>query len=291
MLNQDEVLALVVSYEGGEELAATVLALLPQVGHVLIVDNGSGPSTRVLVDKLAARPEISVKLLDENRGIGAALNVGIAFAKAAGFKWVLTMDQDSIASDGLMREFSAAHGLLGSKVVLTPSIVNHGTVVRRSACVQPVAYAITSGNLLPLSLFDEVGPYDEGLFIDCVDFDFSLRLRRAGYSIYRVPSAVLNHRLGEASEIPVWARRLYARHRPTRRYYMYRNYCYLAERYLCSFPGFIVKLGIAQVLLTVLVAFFDAQPCASYRAAAMGIRDYLLRRDGQMPPLALGRKS
>ena len=270
MLNKDEVLALVVSYEGGEELVATVLALRPQVGHVLIVDNGSGPNTRVVLDKLAAQREISVKLLNTNRGIGAALNVGIAFAKAAGFNWVLTMDQDSTASKCFMTAFSAALDSLGNKVVLTPAIVNHGVALRREESVESVSYAITSGNLLPLLLFDEVGLYDEGMFVDCIDFDFSLRLRRGGYRIYRVPTAVLNHRLGEAAEVPRWARRFYSRHSPTRRYYMYRNYCYLAERYLLSFPGFIVKLGIAQVLLTALIGLFDPKPRASYRAATSG---------------------
>lgn len=283
MLNRDEVLALVVSYEGGLELSVTVQALLPQVGHVFIVDNGSGPATGVVLDKVAALPNVSIERLDTNRGIGAALNVGIEFARVAGFRWLLTMDQDSIASNSLMANFSAAHDSLGNKVALTPGIVNHGVDVKFGKGVEPVSYAITSGNLVPLSAFDEIGLYDEGMFIDCIDFDFSLRLRRGGFRICRVPSAVLYHRLGEAAEIPSWARRFYSRHSPARRYYMYRNYCYLAERYLLSFPGFIVKLGIAQILLTALIALFDPNPSSSYRAVAMGVRDYFLRRTGQMP--------
>ncbi len=131
------------------------------------------------------------------------------------------------------------------------------------------------------SVFDEIGLYDEGFFVDCIDFDFCLRLRRAGYAIHRVPAALMEHQLGDTVELPSAVRKYYARHSPVRRYYMYRNYLYLAERYLFIFPGFIVKLGLAQMLLLLLIGFLDSRPLASYRAIMRGIWDYALRREGR----------
>ena len=131
-----------------------------------------------------------------------------------------------------------------------------------------------------VSLFDEIGLYDEGFFIDCIDFDFSLRLRRAGYSLYRVPDAVMRHQLGEAVNVPGLLRGYYALHSPTRRYYMYRNFMYMVERYWRDFPMFIGKLTLTQILLTLLIGFLDPRPLESYRAIVRGIRDYLARRDG-----------
>jgi hypothetical protein len=64
---------------------------------------------------------------------------------------------------------------------------------------------------------------------------------------------------------------------------MYRNYCYLAERYLLRFPGFIVKLGLLQLLLMVLIGFLDPRPMESFRAVGKGLADYLGRRRGPYP--------
>ena len=151
-----------------------------------------------------------------------------------------------------------------------------------------VPYAITSGNLVHVALYTEIGTYDEGLFVDCVDFDFSLRVRRAGYRVIRVSSAVMRHQLGEtASDLPPFVRRIYARHSPARRYYMARNYLYLAERYLLAFPMFVMKLGLLQSLMTVLIAPYDTDPSASYRATARGVWDYLRRRHGRAPMRAV----
>jgi rhamnosyltransferase len=143
-----------------------------------------------------------------------------------------------------------------------------------------IGYAITSGNLVRVSLFDQIGLYDEGFFIDCIDFDFCLRLRRAGYAVHRVPAALMQHQLGEPVEVPNAVRKFYALHSPVRRYYMYRNFMYMAERYLFEFPGFIIKLGLAQVLLLLFIGFLDTRPIASYRAIARGIGDYVTRKDG-----------
>jgi rhamnosyltransferase len=144
-----------------------------------------------------------------------------------------------------------------------------------------VAYAITSGNLLSLRVFDDVGPFNEEFFIDCIDFDFCLRLRRAGHFVYRVGQASMQHALGEEARVPSPFRRFYARHPPARRYYMTRNYLYLAERHLLDFPGFVLKLGISQLILGVLVAFLDLHPLASYRAMGRGVLDYLAHRTGE----------
>ena len=143
-----------------------------------------------------------------------------------------------------------------------------------------IRYAITSGNLVRVSVFDQIGLYDEGFFVDCIDFDFCLRLRRAGYSIYRVPAAMMEHQLGDPVGLPKGVQKYYARHSPVRRYYMYRNFMYMAERYFFTFPGFIFKLGLSSVLLLLFIGVLDASPLASYRAVARGLRDYAARKDG-----------
>jgi rhamnosyltransferase len=278
-VNSKDVLAVVVSYNGLQETRQTVDALQRQVGHVHIVDNGSDAESLEVLKLLEREPETTVERLGENRGIGYALNRGVQRAREMGCTWLLTMDQDSVVDGSFIEAYRAAVEQDPARVCLAPRITTSSR--RKDAVGGEISCAITSGNLVRVSLFDQVGFYDESFFIDCIDFDFCLRLRRAGYAVHRVPAALMEHQLGDAVDLPQAVRKYYARHSPVRRYYMYRNFMYMAERYLFKFPGFIVKLGLSSILLLILIGFMDPSPLASFRAIARGLWDYALRKDGR----------
>jgi rhamnosyltransferase len=272
-----EVLAVIVSYNGLQKTMLAVEALRPQVSQVHIVDNGSDVESLRVLELLERQPGITVERLGKNQGVGYALNRGVERARQLGCTWLLTMDQDSIVDRSFIGAYRAAIEQDPVLVCLTPRIT---TRTGRRSAGGVVGYAITSGNLVRISVFNEIGLYDEGMFVDCVDFDFCLRLRKAGYEVYRVQTALMQHQLGEAFDLPRAISGYYARHAPVRRYYMYRNFMYLAERYLLRFPRFIVKLWLAQMILLVLVGCFDPRPLATYRAIARGMWDYVLRKSG-----------
>ena len=270
-------LAVVVSYNGGSTIRACVEAVSPQVGHVLIVDNGSEPNTLAILDGLERRRAVSVRRLSVNHGIGYALNLGIAEAISRGFSWLITLDQDSVPDPGMIRAYEAAIERHPNFQCLVPRLEDGP---RGAEPERVVSSAITSGNLVRLDVFDRIGRYDDKLFIDSVDFDFSLRLRRAGLLIHQISSAEMRHSVGDPTKVPRSLRRYYAQHAPVRRYYMTRNFLYLAERHARAFPGFIVKLGMAHVINCVFIALFDPSPLRSYGAMIHGVRDYLRRRTG-----------
>jgi rhamnosyltransferase len=274
-------MAVVVSYNGRETTRRTILALLGQVGHIHVVDNGSDADSIEILDSLARENGISLDLLGNNRGVGYALNLGVAHARRIGCTWLLTMDQDSVVDGGMIKAYQSAVLLDRGVLSLSPRIAKNGS--NTDPKYVGVKYAITSGNLVHTSVFDKIGLYDEGFFIDCIDLDFSLRLRRAGYKLLRVQNAEMQHQLGEPTDLPKFVTKVYARHSPARRYYMTRNYLYLTERYLLQFPAFIIKLGILHVLLFVLIIFLDRNPLSSYWAIARGFGDYVARRDGPYP--------
>ena len=252
------------------------MALLGQVGHVHIVDNGSGPESTEPLRRLADLPGISVDYLPANRGIGHALNLGLARAREGGHGWLLTMDQDSRASAGMISAFCGAHDANPGCVCFTPTLVVNGH--QETGSDREVAYAITSGNLVKLEVFDRIGPFNSEMFIDCVDFDFSLRLRGAGWNIRQVGAAILYHELGERHSAPGILGRFYTLHSPLRRYYMYRNFFLLARLHFLAFPGFIIKFAIAHLILLLLIPFFDKNPWVSYSAIGKGILDFTLGR-------------
>ena len=277
-MNSQDGRAVVVSYNGLQKTRQSVKALRRQVGHIHIVDNGSDAESLGVLGSLEREPDITVERLGENRGVGYALNLGVQRARQRGCAWLLTMDQDSVVDGSFIAAYQAALQEVPELVCLAPRITTRSR--KKDAAGGEITYAITSGNLVCVSVFDQIGLYDEGFFIDCIDFDFCLRLRRAGYAVHRVPAAMMQHQLGDSVDLPKAFREYYALHSPVRRYYMYRNYMYMAERYLFKFPGFIVKLGIAQMLLLLLIGFLDSRPLPSYRAIVRGMWDYALRRQG-----------
>ena len=274
------VLAVIVSYNGTALTRRAVESLRGQVTNIHIVDNGSEPESLAILDSLEQGANVTVERLGTNKGVGYALNRGVRRAQKLGFSWLLTMDQDSVVDSNLIRAFQEAVHKNPRHISLAPQIIagSYNKHVRSGV----IPYAITSGNLVRVSLFDQVGLYDEGFFVDCIDFDFCLRLRRAGHLIHSVSAARIHHEVGESVNVPLAMRRYYARHSPVRRYYMYRNYMFLVERYLFSFPLFLLKLGLGQLLLLLLIGLFDTHALSSYRAIARGIRDYVARRDGQL---------
>jgi len=280
-MKSEQVLAVIVSYNGVGKITRGIDALRNQVDHIHVVDNGSGPETLRLLDTIEGG-NVTVERLSENRGVGYALNRGVHFAQELKYQWLLTMDQDSIVSEGFIEAYRVAVEHDPSRVCLTPRLAKYDGLT-----VEPVGYAITSGNLVKMTLYEQIGAYDESFFIDGIDFDFCLRVRNAGYSIYRVGEAYMQHQLGEPVTPPRFFGKFYAQHSPGRRYYMYRNFLYLARRFVSAFPLFVLKLGISHLILLVLVGFMDPNPLAGYRAIGRGILDYFKRKQGRSIRYAL----
>ena len=283
MISQ-EIMAVVVSYNGGSGTARAVEALAESVGYVHVVDNNSAPSSRALLAQLSERPNVSVEYLPENRGVAHALNRGVARAAELGKPWLLTMDQDSTPDRGMITAFCAASDRSPDIRCMSPVIADRGKARRTQ--VQVLSYAITSGNLVHHKVYEKAGTYREALFIDGVDFDFSLRVRRAGFQIHLIPEAHLYHRLGDEKPEGVlmhW----YTRHSPVRRYYMYRNLVYLLRWHGLRFPVFAAKTLVAHAMLLLMILRHDPRPWTSYRFAVRGVCDALRGRTGRIPEALL----
>lgn len=284
-MNHTEIIAVVVCYNGSYDILQTIKALQNKVAHIHIVDNNSSFKTLEVLNQLEQESNISVTYLIENKGIGYALNVGVNKGLELGFNWLLTMDQDSFIDSKMVEEFCKAINFNNNLICLTPSISVFGTV-NSFNCIKKkdnlVDYAITSGNLVKLSVFKTVGLYNEELFIDCVDFDFSLRVRKSGYNINIVPEAILYHQLGEKHNVPKIFSWFYTSHSTLRRYYMYRNWGYMIEQYSFKFPLFILKSSIIHILLLLVIPFYDKKPKESLKFIYYGVRDYFKKQYGPL---------
>ncbi|TAN05188.1 MAG: glycosyltransferase family 2 protein [Rhodanobacteraceae bacterium] len=254
-------------------LAEQLAALAPQVGHVVLVDNASAG----IGDFCAARPEVVLVRLPENRGLAAALNVGIARARAfADTARVLLMDQDSVPASGMVAELAAALTRLAATGAVAavgprfrdarepadaPFVRIRFPFNRKLRCAGDCAdvrcdFLISSGCLIPLAVLDAVGGMDAALFIDNVDLDWCFRAAAAGYGLHGVCTARLQHRLGEARRRLPGLPRGVVVHPPRRLYYMMRNRvllyrrAYTPARWIAQdIPRLIVKLLLFALLV------------------------------------------
>ncbi|MEW6167440.1 MAG: glycosyltransferase family 2 protein [Pseudomonadota bacterium] len=275
------VASVVVTFNPPGGLPERLAAALQQTDFVIVVDNGSATPPDLAALDAAFRDRI--ELIDNGRNIGlaAALNRGINRAAARGAGFALLLDHDSTPLPGMvetLRRAAAAHGRPAAAVPRVlyahpdiqcrwPKSSRDGglrfELVYASRMHEPttVDLAISSGMLLDIRLWQDVGGFDESLFIDLVDTEFCLRARRHGHDILAVPAAQLSHHLGQVTKrmllgrIPVFP----THHHPLRHYYLSRNRVILARRFAQRFPGWFVYEMLGAAKLTLKVALYEPQ--------------------------------
>jgi rhamnosyltransferase len=241
-----DVCALAVTFQPDIEAISALLAgLAGQVSAILLVDNGSSEPKVQRLEQLRRQESATLLCLDSNRGLAAGLNRGIDWARQQRFRYVLLLDQDSVPRPGMvaallrvmdetssqMKVAAVGPAYLDPRDGTTAPFVRIGFPFnRRIRCSHDVAgivncdFLITSGTLVSLVVIDQVGPMDEGLFIDNVDLEWSFRASSLGFRLLGVCAALMHHNLGDRRlELGGLFKRRPIVHAPTRLYYMMRN--------------------------------------------------------------------
>jgi len=242
-----EVLILIVCHNGAKTISDTVRSCLitEKPVSVLAVDNGSTDQTLTVLNSICDR-RFEIIPMGFNSGLGAAFNVGIHVAHDRGAKWLYILDQDSVLAAGcLERLFQTARDLLSH----TPSVSAISPTVHCRAYPEIIHYPlkwngkqflpefqgvaslfteavqvdspISSGTLYRVDALKAIGGFNESYFIDFVDHDCHLRLRKAGFTLWWEKKAQMFHQLGAVQRMTDSG--LWIEHEPFRYYYMARN--------------------------------------------------------------------
>ena len=293
----NSVCALVVTYHPWPEVAAHVATIRSQVDQVVVIDNGSGHDGLAVLATLEGRPGIEVIRNPENRGIAAALNQGVAWALARDFSWVATFDQDSELPADFIASLLVAHAALPERervAVLTPLYRDAeggtlysaaGPVDRSAPAVVDVSVAATSGNLVSAAALRAVGGFRDDFFIDAVDHEFCLRLRRQGWRVLEVRNVILDHRQGRWERRPLLWRTVGVNDYPAvRRYYQARNRLLVYFEFAFFDPAWVAydAREYTSDLIRLILVGRDRGP--KFRAIAYGFGHALLDRLGPWRP-------
>ena len=234
----ESVCAVVVTYHPTSEDAAHLADIRPQVDMAVLVDNGSNQDELRIVHEAARQQVCHVIENGKNLGIAAALNVGVRWAMSQGCRWVVLFDQDSEPNEGCVDALRSAFLDLSRTKKIAMVVPSYWDVFRnyylppRYDTDGDLKVALTSGSMISVAVFEEEGLFDENFFIDCVDFDFCLRIRDHGWLIAECKDAVLLHRPAYPTEIRILGRTFpTSGYSPLRRYYRSRNILWLLRRY------------------------------------------------------------
>ena len=221
-----------------------------EVKRIVVVDNGSKNINKI--EKIVGKNRI-IKL-ENNQGIAKGMNIGIRDIRSVynDLDWILTLDQDTILKNGsimeLFREYDRLPEKFRSKVgilAMSPKEKDNDKYtygLEESSKFVKKLFAQTSGNLIKAQIFDKIRFRDD-FFIDHVDHEFDINLRKRGFLIIEYDRKTLDHSLGK--EIKSGAKKINY-YNEKRLYYYTRNSTYLITRYE-SFPIIMYVLGILSM--------------------------------------------
>jgi len=201
--------------------------------QVVVVDNASTDHTVELVER--GYPQVTLIANAENRGFAAANNQALPLLDAP---YLMLLNPDTVVHSGALRTLSRyleehpAIGAVGPKVVhpaMRLRVLSCGyqpsvrTVINQYAGLSrlfPERPAFRGVNLLMglhddrprevewlsgvclmvrRSVVESVGLLSERWFMYAEDMEWSYRMREAGWGLYHVPQAVIEHHLGHSA--------------------------------------------------------------------------------------------
>jgi rhamnosyltransferase len=269
--------AVIVTYHPDEDFYARLERVRSQFPLVIIVDNGSA-SVAMLRNRVRL-PHVHLITNQANLGIAAALNQGVNLALQEGFEWVVTLDQDTmLAADMLAtlldvyQKSGGGNVLIGSNYWNAHKGCNFIQCGDTEAGFQERKTLITSGTLVPLSLFRTIGFFREDYFIDSVDHEFCLRARTHGCRILISCRPVMWHNIGEHVENAGLLRQFMSfNHPPARKYFIARNTIATVKLYFFQEPMWSMRQGWRLLSDLASILLFENEKVKKTTAFMVGV--------------------
>jgi len=229
--------ATVILFHPDDSCLHNILTYYSKVDKLYIYDNSKDVSNEIR-EWASKQSHVTYCHSGINEGISKRLNQATNQAIEDGFEWLLTMDQDSYFVEKdinkylhCVNETKDKHNIAQFGVDVDNNVEDE---TANSANGIKVEHLITSGSIVNLSLVNEIGGFNEDLFIDEVDWDYCFRAILKGYLVIKFPNVSLQHKLGEVSyflSLKTFKKTPRTLHNPLRLYYIIRNYFYVAEIY------------------------------------------------------------
>jgi rhamnosyltransferase len=227
-----KIAAVIVTYNRYAELKKTIFAILDQgliESDIFIVDNNEG-NERVS-EFYDSFKTVNLLLPESNIASAGGFAWGMDAARLSGYNWVWLFNDDSRPVLGSLDSLTPylkdpKIGLIkianvnneGNAILLYWRGVRKPKFVISSNDVIATDLVTFDGCMVSGELIDRIGTCDPGYFMGTYEFDYCLRAKDAGYSIFTISNGLIeDEKLGSVGGTPPW-----------RQYYNTRNHLHLA---------------------------------------------------------------
>jgi rhamnopyranosyl-N-acetylglucosaminyl-diphospho-decaprenol beta-1,3/1,4-galactofuranosyltransferase len=196
-VSNHDVAAVVLAHNSGDVITRVVSAIRDQTappGVIVVVDNGSQDAT---AERVASEEGVELVALPDNVGVGAGHNRGWTEARRHRPAAIWVLEHDTVPQPDCLRllletlnDELGAGAAVGA--VLPRQLPTHLIDAPPPALGRRGRLSL-NGPLIPVGVLDEVGPLREDFFVGQEDREFEFRLRAAGLSVVRHPSALVEH--------------------------------------------------------------------------------------------------
>jgi rhamnosyltransferase len=213
-----------------KQLSENINTYVHGLKQLYIYDNSEiqTPGIEAALNNL--HPCIKYQFFNNNEGIAKRLNQAVEAAMQTQYDYFLTMDQDSSFKPGDFEKYKSLIQKEEYTKVAQFGINCQPQITMSIEQAQEALTLITSGSILNLSLIKKVGDFNEDLFIDFVDAEFSYRVVQQGLINLMFSNILLNHALGKlvlGKSLMTFKKSLRIIHAPIRAFYITRNGLFL----------------------------------------------------------------
>lgn len=313
---EDEILKIacvIVAYNNGDNigrLLETLFSQSKQPEEIVVVDNASSDATPKIVKQKF--PQVTLVANACNTGVGGGYAQGLEYAYQKGYEWIWLLDGDSLPQASALEELGEAFsglrlvypkiGILASCPVNPLTNERYDGFLWRGRFVAlpkglaksqepfPVDSAISSGCLVSRRVVGDVGVPRADFFMDFVDHEYNLRVRRKGYEIISVPASTIYHEIGKSPVIRSQIIRAIARFAtkgplvvgaPWRQYYIVRNEVYTFWHEFRNYKAlFFFTLRVMRMIMGMLL-LNEKDKVRRIRYIILGLKDGFKGRLGK----------
>jgi rhamnosyltransferase len=277
-----KIAGIVTLYNPTDQDIKNIDTYIDDIDRLYVIDNTEGKDNK---SRIPSNEKIKYIFKNENLGVATALNMGAKNAIEEGYKYLLTMDQDTTFKPGVMKKLKEViNNTDMSKIgIVTPW--HHTKLIDKKPETETddPHDVMTSGNILNLDIWQKIGGFKDWFFIDGIDIEYCMNLHKNGYKILRVNSVEIDHNLGDLFYKNIRGRLfLCTNHPPIRRYYIMRNYHYILDMYKDVEPSYCYSL-VSQRHNMIGVLLFEKQKIKKIRKYIQGLRDYKKGIKGKYP--------
>jgi rhamnosyltransferase len=281
----DTIAGLVILYNPDILIIENIKSYISKINTLYVIDNSKVQNV-TLVKQLLTFKKIRYTHYEENIGIAKALNIAAEWAINDNYDLLLTMDQDSSLSTDtidIYSNFLATHTHLSVGLLTLYHHVKNFNKRKSKNTWSEVQTAFTSGSLINLRAFTQIGPFEEKYFIDYVDHEFCLRLRANGFKIIQINSAICYHQLGNLVSKNILGLEIPAtNHSSIRIYYRTRNRFDVAKKYFITFPVWVI-IDLIRFMYEILITiFFETKKTQKIQMAFIGFFDFVRNKYGKI---------